>query len=69
MYCNGSIFNETDFSTLQTHPCNENRVFLVRKFLQGKHVFITGIPAMRTGFPVMKTGFSLFHYMDGLQCR
>ena len=41
----GILFNPT----LQTHPCNENKVFPVNFFSQGKPVFSTGIPALRTG--------------------
>ena len=37
----------------QTHPCNENRVFLWVVFLTGKNLFSS------PGNPVMKTGFSL----------
>ena len=40
--------------TLQTHPCNENRVFTVQYFLKEKKKLFSS-----TGNPVMKTGFFL----------
>ena len=36
--------------TLQTHPCNENRVFPVYFFSQGKHISITLEPCNENRF-------------------
>ena len=43
--------------TLQTHPCNENRVFPVKFFSQGKTCFhyIAGIPVFITGMGLQCT--------------
>ena len=65
-------------TALQTYPCNENSIFPMRKFSQGKPVFITGNPVLIAGIPVMKTGFPLWEFPHkenpllitgiGLQC-
>ena len=42
-----------DCNTLQTHPCNEKRIFPVRKFSQGKTCFhYRDFPARPLYFPV-----------------
>ena len=61
--------------TLQTHPCNENRVFPVNFFSQGKTCFHYRDPCNENRvpcnenrfFPVRKSsqGKPCFHYRDG----
>ena len=48
-----------DSCTLQTHPCNENRVFPVKIFSQGKICFHYREPCSHCGDPVFITGTSL----------
>ena len=43
--------------SLQTHPCNENRVFPVKFSHREIPVMKTGVPAMRTGVPCNENRF------------
>ena len=54
-------------STMQTHPCNENRFFPVRISSQGKPCFHYREPCSHRFFPVRisSQGKSCFHYRDG----
>ena len=47
------------FITLQTHPCNENMVFPVKFFSQGKTCFHYKEPCTHCRDPVFITGISL----------
>ena len=66
--------------TANPYPCNENRVFPVYYFQQGKNLFSsTGNPAMKTGFslcgnttqgkPCSGPVLALYWPCKGLQCK